>query len=247
MPETDMPRGRDHVQEKSGFKTPFTHLRSCYGRGKNAAEQTKLLHEFYNEAAQAFEQSGGSIRSHFRSDKLSDREETINTYVRLIVITSARFSIIDSHEYRRALRHNVAVTPETVKITIMKLVELVEIRIKKELENTKGAVLFDDWTKRSVNYVALIASYMKDVTSGGQNAVVRQEQRLALIALSPMAKITGNYSREGREGGSLSLSSDRSDDEQDEDEAFKFNAETHLAFMRDNMGFFRCDFIDWAV
>ena len=41
---------------------------------------------------------------------------------------------------------------ETVQITIIKMVELVEQRIQKEIEKTIGAILFDGWSKRGVHY-----------------------------------------------------------------------------------------------
>ena len=44
-PKPTCPVGEITFKEKSGFNNPFTHLRSCYGRGKNVAEQKKLLHE----------------------------------------------------------------------------------------------------------------------------------------------------------------------------------------------------------
>ena len=147
----------------------------------------------YDEALHASRATGASISSHFKRDKLSERENSVKSWVRLIILESCPFSIVTSTEYRRFNRFLTAVSVETVQITIIKMVELVEKRIQKAIEKTIGAVLFDGWSKRGVHYVAMVASYVEDVPVKKRDIICTENvQRLALIALSPMEQIAEN-------------------------------------------------------
>ena len=212
----------------SGYQNPYAHLRSCYGRGLNTAEQDKLIHGMYEEARAAFRSTGGSISSHFKSDTLSELEKSINSWVRLIIIESCPFSIVTSKEFRRFNRYTADVGIETVQQTIIKMVELVELRIQKEMEKTKGAIMFDGWSKRGVHYVAMVASYVQEVPVKKRDVVCTEHvQRLTLIALSPMARHTDSAEiaavRPELEDD-VSPAEDASDGE--EAEAVTFNAAT---------------------
>ena len=186
---------------------------------------------------------GGRIGLHFKSDTLSERENSIISYVSYIVLENCPFSIVTSKTYRRFNKYQCAVTVETIQETLLKLVELVELRIAKEMENTKGALLFDGWSKRGVHYVALIASYMKEISVRRGNIMSTDyEQRLSLIALSPMAKIPTSCEEQN-----CKIEEERNDNNDIDDEAVSFNAATHLEFMRDNLSFFKCDFDEWII
>ncbi len=51
--------------EKTGFRNPFSHLQSCYGRGKTPQEQDFVLKPLFENARQDMERKGGTILSHF--------------------------------------------------------------------------------------------------------------------------------------------------------------------------------------
>lgn len=220
-------------QDKSGFQNPYAHLRSCYGKGKTPHEQDKLLQALFSEARSAAKNAGGTIKSHFQTDTLSEYEKAVIGYVRLIILCSEPFSITEDAEYRRFSKYDSVTTPKKVTETIMKLVELVEQRIAKEISGKKGALLFDGWTKHGTHYVCMILSYTKPVSERqGGAIVVRHVQQLALLAMSPMAKL---------------YTEDKSDEKDCEDETVSFNAATHLQFFEDNFKYFDCSFADWCV
>lgn len=78
---------------------------------------------------------------------------------------------------------------------ILKLVEPVEDHIKKELNWSKGSIMFDAYSKGRVHYVALSVSYVKEVTSKQwDETMVEKVQCLALLTLSLMANLPNlNY------------------------------------------------------
>ena len=233
-PKSNCATGAITIQRKTGFQNPYAHLRSCYGRGKKNQEQDEILQSMYREAVQAHTDAGGTIRSHFKSETLSPREKVINKFLRLIVLESAPFEIVESVEYRRAFEHPAVTTAETVKETMLKLVELVEQRVRNDICGKKGALLFDGWSKRGVHYVEMIASYTREVVEQRKkDKVVHEQQALAMLALSPMAKTPESNESERNMNC--------------EEEAVKCNAETHLRFFRDNFRIFDCDFDQWVV
>lgn len=101
--------------------------------------------------------------------------------------------------------------------------------------------MFDGWSKRGIHYVAMILSYMSEVeTKVRGSTIVSHEQRMVLVALSPMEKPVQKDSDTNNDNFSA-------DDMCEDDEATNFNAQTHISFFRSNMEFFGCSFDDWVV
>ena len=145
--------------ENSGYSNPYQHLRSCYAKGKPQFEQNCVIQELHKSALEEFRKKRGSITSHFQSGNLSEYDRTVRAYLNIIVMRVLLLSCVEWTEMRSLLRYNCAVCRKTISETIFKLVELVENRIALELEETRGAVLYDGWTVNSMHYVALVASY----------------------------------------------------------------------------------------
>ena len=53
----------------SGYKNPFSHLVSCYAKGKSTNERETYIFLLYEEALAKKVADGGSIRSHFDSNQ----------------------------------------------------------------------------------------------------------------------------------------------------------------------------------
>lgn len=244
-------------QAGSGFQNPYRHLKACYGRGLPAGEQEGVLQGMYAEAQKATESAGGTISAHFKSDTLSDYECAINSYVHWIILENCPFTIISSPVYRRFNQFQSEVSAATVQDTIIKLVELVEKRIEREMKDTKGALLFDGWSKRGVHYVAIMASYMQGVPVKKRDVVATEYiPRISLIALSPMAKIPKICKKKDDQSTNDCAESPHPDtakdacgenDDVEENEAETFNAATHIKFMEDNLSYFGCKFEEWVV
>jgi len=107
---------------------------------------------------------------------------------------------------------------------------LVEAKISKEIENTKGAILYDGWTSNNTHFVGVFLSSFRNIPIrvNGRNDYKNVPQ-ITLVGVSPLAKI--------EEDGLNSLS----------EEATKFNSETHLKYFRDIFEYYGSDFDEWAV
>lgn len=214
--------------------------------GQKSPEANWSVTNLFDEEETSTEKADGTIRADFQSDALSGYKKAVNEYIRLIVLRCAPFEIVEDNNYRLFACVKTVTTAEIVKETILKLVELVKKRIANELPGTVGAVMFDGWSKFGKHYVAMIALYMKDVPSTASMKRTPQfQQRLALIVLSPMAKIHDKSDEKAVEKDPLG--SESNDDVLSNDaETDLFNAETHLKFFRDYLEFFGCSFDRWC-
>ena len=106
--------------------------------------------------------------------------------MRLIELESCPLSLVKSKEFRHLNRYRTKISVETV----IKMFELVELWVKNKIENLKGAMLFDEWSRRGAQYVAMVASYIEEVSVKKRDTITTEKmQRLALITLSSLAKV----------------------------------------------------------
>ena len=166
----------------SGFKNPFSHLTTCYSKGKTAKEKEDHVFKLYLDAVEKRNNKGGSIRSHFDSNQLSDYDKAMFEYARLIIMKRLPVSYVEDHIVRSFSKYSVNISHKIFVEVLFKLVELVEKKISNEIKDKKGALLFDGWTKTSTHYIGLILSYCDY-----QNGI--KIPRTTLIAMSPMAKV----------------------------------------------------------
>lgn len=132
-----------------------------------------------------------------QSKTLFEREIPINTFFRHIILENNPLNITMSKEYRRALHLVTNVSVESVRDTIIKMVYLVEQHIQKEMDHKKSALMFDGWSKRGVHYDALVLSFIQEVlVKKGDLIFIEKIQRLKLVALSSIAKISTERSEE---------------------------------------------------
>ena len=217
--------------DKTGFNNPYQHLKSCYARGQSATQQQAVLRALYAEAQSTADRLGGSLKSHFRIDTLSEYEKTVNSYIRLIVLKSLPISYVDDNEIRSFSKFNMVVISKTIIQVIFQLVKLVESRIKDEIHDTKGAILYDGWTCNSTHYIGLYASYCVPQPHRYSNAnITRAVHRLTLLSLSPMSQESSDETKEGRS-----------------EETTVFNAQAHIDFFREIFLFYRQYFDTWCM
>ena len=214
-------------QDKAGYRNPYQHLRACYGRGKRSWEQDQLIKDLFVEARTSMEHKGGTILSHFNTSALTPHDIAVYETLRYIVMTCQAISHVDSPEFRRISKHGISISRQNLTRIIFALTEAVEHRIGKEMKGTCGALMYDGWTTGSMHYVGLFASYCTTVVKRVNNQDNAQSvPRLTLLGVSPLGKV--------------------SDDTMNDDEATKFDAEAHIAFFRDVMKFYNCDFSKWC-
>ena len=65
------------------------------------------------------------------------------SYLNLIISQSLPFSIVQEPEFRSLSKFDVAFCRQTLKKTILKLVEVVEQKIIHDLKGTQGYILYD--------------------------------------------------------------------------------------------------------
>jgi len=217
-------------QESTGFNNPYRHLLRCYGKGKSRPAQVVILNKLYTEARSAAEKKGGSIRYHFESTALSEYELAMYGYLRLIIMKNLPLDAVQDDEFRAFSRFKVHIHRDTIQAVIFHLVEMVEAKISKEIENTKGLILYDGWTSNNTHFVGVFLSYCRKIPIrvNGRNEYKNVPQ-ITLVGVSPLAKI--------EEDGFNSLS----------EEATKFNSETHLKYFRDIFEYYGSDFDEWTV
>jgi len=216
--------------EGSGFHNPQQHLFTCYAKGKPKSEQISIVNKLYEHARTLSTTQGGTIRSHFNAFALSEYEQAMHGYLRLIVMKNLPLASIEDAEFRAFSKFKEHIGHHTLQAVIFKLVELVESRIAKEIENTKGAVMYDGWTSNNTHFIGVFLSYCSKISVriNGKDEF-KHIPRITLIGVSPLAK------KEDEEDNSLS------------EEATAFNAEAHLKYFRDIFEFYDADFDDWAL
>lgn len=239
------------IKDGSGYSNPYSHLRSCYGNGKTLAEQDEILRKMYTVARQTAKDCGGEIALHFQKSSLSEYEKAVYHYIRLIVLRRYPISCVIDPELRAISKFTSVLDTKTIRAVLISLVLLVEDRMKEALEGKKGALLFDGWTENGTHYVAMLVSYVdivKSLVAGHE--VPQPVTRLALLAASPMAQVSGaddDPSDDESSSGDVAGKSEGSEVTKKGKETISFNATTHLSFFRDNFQFFGQDFNDWCV
>lgn len=109
-PKTNCSTGTISFQADTGSQNPYAHLRSYYGLGKPLKGQEKIILKLYNDAPEAKKTSGGSIKSHFKSESLTEMEKAINGYISQLVWKNAPVRIVDSPNYRSSSRFHAIVS-----------------------------------------------------------------------------------------------------------------------------------------
>lgn len=142
-PKPSCSEGTIDFKEKSGYQNPYVHLRSCFGRGKPLAVQKALLDDMFEQVQAAAIASGGQISDHFQNTALSEYDETMNRYIRLIVLKRYPISSVVDKEFCAVSRYSCPIDAKTIRGVILALVQLVVDRIKKALTSEKGALLLD--------------------------------------------------------------------------------------------------------
>lgn len=82
-------------------------------------EQDELIHTIFKKEIRASELFGDYMVSQFKTDSVSELENTINSYVILIPFAFYPFSIVKSKHYRSCNHLQANITVETVQDTII--------------------------------------------------------------------------------------------------------------------------------
>ncbi len=106
------------------------------------------------------------------------------------------------------------------------IVEIVESKIEADMEQTKGAVIYDGWTNNSTHFMGIFAVYMRKI-SIFRNSMVQYEKELAcpLLSARPMAAV----------------------DADEGDDTVTFSAKVHGHFFEDIFSFYGVNVHEWVV
>jgi len=216
--------GSFKFKKGSGFSNPFSHLRSCVAGGS----KTKLIEMYYASKADPSACSG-IFQPHL---SCTEREKAMYAYIRLIVLQSLPISIVEQKEFRELGRFNIVFSRKTITTVILALVQIVEKRIAAELNGTKGAIMYDGWTRSGTHYLGIIAVFNRKV-SVMCNGVLRQKLILSmpLLSASPIATVL----EEDPNGEELFA------------ESSHFNAVAHIRQFEDVFHLFKINVHHWAV
>ena len=134
-------------QRSAAYNNPYFQIRSCYAKGKSLSEQDRVLRELFEQSRNAAKKHRGTIRSHFDVNSLSDYDKAMYDYIRIIIMKNLALGMCEDTEMRDFSKYDVNLSRKTVTEVIIQLIELVEIEIAEETKETKGAILYDGWTR----------------------------------------------------------------------------------------------------
>ena len=214
-----------------GWSNPYKHIKSCvFGNDMEAM----------NDAYFA-KVGGGSLTAQpgwEHKQEYSDYDHAMHDWIKLIVNKCLPLSIVEDETFRAFSKHEVPISRKQMKKVIFKLVELVEKQIGAEMKDAGiGALMHDAWTKDSIHYLGMIASYMADVTVKVHGGIEehKKELRLVLLSVAPMVR------------HKETLDHDDHDEDDVSELATKFNAEAQLSHFKSIFPYYGVEFADWAV
>ena len=120
--------------DRSRYNNAFRHLRSCYAKEKKPEEQETILCSLYEEAREKITIRGGSSRSYFEINALSEYEEPIYRCVTWMVMRNRPATEVQDIELGRVTQFNVHMRTSTLQDLLFKLVELVEKKLQTSLK-----------------------------------------------------------------------------------------------------------------
>ena len=175
-------------RENSGYNNPYSHLKSCYGKGVTPIQQSKYLKELFIKARSEMREAGGTISSHFSVNSLTEYDQAAYGWMRLVVLRNTLLAHIQDKESRKWFRYPVNVSQRAIVRAIFNLVRMPEGRIGSEMKGTRCAVVFDGWSSSRAHYVAIFASYcVRKLVRENSILCEKEVPYLSLIALSPMS------------------------------------------------------------
>eukprot|EP00171_Calliarthron_tuberculosum_P005814 IDg5814t1 len=217
--------GEIHFQKGKGFTNGYSHLKSCLAGG-DEAHLIELFHHAVRSSMNTGTLSGFRVTI---ASRLNAREKAMYSWLRLLILKNLPLSAVDDKEFRDFCKHDSVFCLKTIKATKLKLVEIVEEKIRDEMKKTKGAIMYDGWTDNGVHYVGIYVVYNRSFEVYG-DGVLETETELAitLLSVSPMAAACDTET-------SSTI------------EAAKFCAVTHVRHFEDVFIFFHVNVHEWVI
>jgi hypothetical protein len=227
------------VAAKSGYTNPYSHLKRCYG------EEDFLL-ELYDDAIAEKECQGnqGSVGDFFMKWSATAAEKAMHDYIELIVCKSLPITAVEDQLYRKFSKHTSKFGVKRIREVIFQLVELTEKIITKELKAAPcGAIMHDGWSCCGTHYVGVFACYMRKEIKPNTKATWRSASKklklevkecfpeITLLAVAPMTHVP--------------VAEEDSENAREDEETTKFNAEAHVNFFSETLGFYGLE-LQWV-
>lgn len=152
---------------KSGFSNLFSHMASCCDGGEDG------LVSMYENALARAKAAGvdaskdGNIRPFLDAGNVSDKARTIHGWLKWIAEKNMPLTAVQDDVHREFSQFKINISYQTLVDVMGKVVELVEGKLKKELEivmaaGGKAAIAHDGWTSsQNEHYVGLFLSYCR--------------------------------------------------------------------------------------
>lgn len=171
--------------KNTGYTNPFNHLRSCVAAGSRSD-----LVDIYNTCVQdrhrsAFKKFPVTLTS-------TSKENAMHAYITLIVMKYLPLSIVEDKSFRDFAKYDIHFNRSTVRKVLLALVKIVEERISEDLRCSKGAIMYDGWSRGGTHYVGIMAVFMRKRKSVEHGQVVQiEELAMPLLSVSPIAAVVG--------------------------------------------------------
>eukprot|EP00171_Calliarthron_tuberculosum_P000207 IDg207t1 len=196
------------------------------------SDPSYLLSKYQEKRATAQSEIGDFLPSSITSGAdVNTREKAMHDYIRFAVEACVPIRTFEKNSFRSVSKYPYKFSCKTIREVMLKTAEIVEKSIGEEMRKTKGAIMYDGWSHSGTHYVGIFAVYMCSVPNlGSQSSRSKDELRVVLISLSPMAATKND-----------------GDGMEDNNEATMFDAETHVAHMKDVFEIFGIEFEKWVV
>ncbi len=141
-------------------------MKSCLA----GADEQALLSIYKAAAKEKLATGTFTSSSHL---KFNERAMTMFRFIKLFALKNCPISCVSDDDLRDLSENNVR-----IKETMLKLVEIFEAKIEAEMQQAKGAIIYNGWTYSSMRYMAEFAVYMREL-SAYRSGMLFKENALA--------------------------------------------------------------------
>jgi hypothetical protein len=160
---------KDYKQKpKSGYSNLKKHLESCIG-----PSYLEVLQEHIDKL-EVNSDGATSIQDKLQTATLilqySTKERDTYKWIEWVVLRNQSISEVEDPLTREGMKYG-AICKKTLRKYILKLIPIVQLNIKADLDKAKFALAVDGWTHQSTHYVAAFAVFVNVSTNNIRNAL----------------------------------------------------------------------------
>ena len=194
----DKPDGVIKWQKGVGWSNPLQHLVTCcFGGSKASCESA------YRQKVMS---APGTINFPIIAKK-DMRSVAMEHWINLIVFKNIPIEWVEDEHMRAFSKFDTNFSVDFTTKVMLEMVQLTEAIIGKQMKSAGiGAILYDGWTKDSIHYIALLASYMRVPSVFKDKKFIggKPELEIVLLSLAPMMRHKDTVDHEDKDDDAIS-------------------------------------------